>query len=157
MTAAPISAVPATTLSGLLASHSGLARKRVTVLYRAHCPAKAAAVADRDVRTAKGKAESRKGVVKADQTRALQMATQTAAEQASGAGLVRFAMLVTATISDQQELSAAEHVVDQLAATSRIRLQKATGTQAPSFAAGLGIGLVLNSEVAIPAFLRENL
>jgi hypothetical protein len=36
-------------------------------------------------------------------------------------------------------------------------LRPAAGTQAGSFAAGLGIGLVLQSQVRLPALVREQL
>lgn len=157
MTAAPNSPVAATTLAALLNAHNGLARKRVTMQYRPHSPTSAATIADRDVRTAKSRAESRKGEVRATESLAVAMARQTADEQAAGAGLVRFSMLVTVTVPQASGLEAASHVIDQLAATSRVRLRPATGTQAGSFAACLGIGMVLNNQVRLPAFLRENL
>jgi hypothetical protein len=144
-------------LAALLNAHNSLARKRVTMQYRPHSPTSAATIADRDVRTAKSRAESRKGEVRATESLAVAMARQTADEQAAGAGLVRFSMLVTVTVPQAAGLEAASHVIDQLAATSRVRLRPATGTQAGSFAACLGIGMVLNNQVRLPAFLRENL
>lgn len=157
MSLPPTSAVKSSVLRKLLAPHPDLTRKRVTILYRFIPPAKAADIADRDVRTANTKAQSRKGIAPAERLRALEAATQTADEQASGAGLIQFGMLVTATVQASEDMEQAQHVVDQLAGTSRVRLHKATGTQAASFAAGLGIGLVLTSYTKIPAFLKENL
>ncbi len=157
MTAAPASPVPATILAPLLGAHPQLARKRVTLVYRPHDPQVAAAIADRDVRTAKMRAHTRSGEVRATESLSVRMARQTAEEQAGGAGLVRFALLVTVTVTDRQDLATAGQVLTQLAATSRIRLRPAAGTQAGSFAAGLGIGLVLQSQVRLPALVREQL
>lgn len=157
MTAAPSSPVPATTLSSLLNAHNALARKRVTVQYRPHSPTSAATIADRDVRTARSRAEARKGEVRATESLAVAMARQTADEQAAGAGLVRFSLLVTVTVDEAAGLETAGHVIDQLAATSRVRLRPAAGTQAASFVAGLGIGMVLQHQVRLPGFLRDNL
>jgi len=157
MTAAPTSPVPSRVLTSLVGAHAALSNKRVTLLYRPHTAAAAAAVADRDVRTAKTRATSRKGESKATETAALAQARQTAAEQAAGAGLVRFAMLVTVTVANRAQLDAAASVVDQLAGAARIRLHRATGVQAAGFVAGLGLGVVLADHVKIPVLLRDNL
>ena len=85
------------------------------------------------------------------------MARQTADEQAAGAGLVRFSLLVTVTVDEAAGLETAGHVIAQLAATSRVRLRPAAGTQSASFVAGLGIGMVLQHQVRLPGFLRDNL
>jgi hypothetical protein len=134
-----------------------LARKRVTIQYRPHSPETAAVIADRDVRAAKVRSELRKGEIRATDTLAVRMARQTAEEQAAGAGLVRFSMLVTVTVDDPGDLDTAGQVISQLAATSRVRLRPAAGTQAASFVAGLGIGVVLQNQVRLPAVFREQL
>lgn len=155
MVSAPRSAVHAKALGNLLAAKDGLTRKRVTLTYRPHSPAAAADIADRDVRTAKGKATERTHQSKATESLAWSMAEQTAAEQAAGAGLVRFSLLCTVTVGSAQELLSADHIVDQISASARVRLKPAYGSQAACFAAALGIGVILPSHVHVPAALRE--
>ena len=93
----------------------------------------------------------------------LDAARQAAREAARGAGLTRFALLSTATVlADDVEatpslLAKAAAVVDQGAASSEITLRRVYGAQSASFAAALGIGIVLDRHVATPALLREYL
>ncbi len=152
----PRSAVQSTVLVPLLKPHADLLRKRVTLLYRPHRSDEAARVADEDLRTAAGHAGSRKGEQRAGDSRALTAARQTAAEQAAGAGLVRFAILVTATTTPGNQHKG-EAVVSQLSGTARLKMKPATGSQAVAFQAALGIGLVLSSHTRIPAIIREQM
>jgi hypothetical protein len=153
----PRGTVQAQVLRPLLEPVSGLTRKRVTLQYRPHDPGSAAKLADADVRTAITKAGARKGETKAGDTLELQAARQTAVEEAAGAGLTRFSMLVTATVTDIADLEHAADVIDQAGAASRVELRRAYGAQSASFAAGLGIGVLLNSHVAVPDVLRNYL
>lgn len=152
----PRSAVQSTVLVPLLKPHADLLRKRVTLLYRPHRSDEAARVADEDLRTAAGHAASRKGEQRASDSRALAAARQTASEQASGAGLIRFAILVTATTTPENQHKG-EAVVSQLSGTSRLKMKPATGSQAVAFQAALGVGLVLSSHTRIPSIIREQL
>jgi len=152
----PRSAVQSTVLVPLLKPHPDLLRKRVTLLYRPHRSDEAARVADEDLRTAAGHAGSRKGEQRAVDSRALAAARQTAAEQASGAGLIRFAILVTATTTPENQHKG-EAVVSQLSGTSRLKMKPATGSQAVAFQAALGMGLVLASHTRIPSVIREQM
>lgn len=98
-------------------------------------------------RTAIGRATARPGETVAADTTALAAARQTAAEEARGAGLTRFALLVTAT-TEPDRLGAVVEAVDQLGRASRLRrLRPCYGSQSASFAAALGIGLVLPAHV----------
>lgn len=157
MTEAPRGAVQSQVLRALLEPNEALTRKRVTLLYRPHDPAAAARIADADVRTALGKATMRRGETRAHETLDLTAARQTAGEEASGAGLTRFSLLVTATVTDPAELAHVADLIDQAAGASRIRLRRVYAGQSAAFAATLGIGLVLSRHVAVPAVLRSSL
>jgi hypothetical protein len=156
MTAAPRGAVQSAILAPLLAPHPDIARKRVTLHYRPYSPGQAATLVDRDQRDALFKAHGRK-VTRATDVVALRAAEQAAAEDARGAGLVRFGMIVTATVDARQPdaLAVAEAVVDGLATTSRLVLRPAWRTQATTFLAGLPIGLLLPQHLRMPAEFRE--
>lgn len=153
----PRGAVTSRVLEQLLDTHEDLARKRVTLMYRPHDPASAARVADADVRTAIGRATARPGETRAVETLALSAARQAAAEQAAGAGLVRFSLLVTATVADPAQLSQAAELIDQLGPACQIQLRRCYGSQAAAFTAALGVGVVLPSHVAVPDLVRDNL
>jgi hypothetical protein len=157
MTQAPRGAVHSQVLRALLEPNNELTRKRVTVLYRPHDPSTSAKIAYNDVRTALGSATMRAGEGRAAETLDLQAARQTAAEEASGAGLTRFSLLVTATVTDPEQLPHVADLIDQAGGASRLQLRRVYAGQSASFAACLGIGLVLNKHVAVPAAVRQYL
>ena len=75
----------------------------------------------------------------------------------AGAGVVRFALLATATVSSPEVLPRALAAMDNLAAPARIHLRPVTGSQAAAFAACLPIGLVLPLHLTVPASVRDNM
>ena len=153
----PHGAVQSRILEQLLEADDHLARKRVTLIYRPNDPASAARVADADVRTAVGRASLRKGEVNAGESLALASARQSASEQAAGAGLTRFSMLVTATVDDPAKLAQAAEVIDQLGPACQLRLRRCYFGQAAAFTAALGVGVVLPKHVAVPEVVRDYL
>ena len=163
MTDAPPGAVESTVLRSMLEPTEILTRKRVTLLYRPHDPAAKARITHADVRTAKQRATVRAGENREADSLDLDAARQAAREAARGAGLTRFALLSTATVlADDVEtapglLGKAAAVVDQAASSSEVTLRRVYGAQSASFAAALGIGIVLDSHVATPAVLRDYL
>lgn len=154
MTEAPRGLVQSGVLARLLAPNRDIARKRVTMLYKPIEPAKAAALAQNDLRAAEFRASSTNKPLARDSL-AVRAAAATAAEEASGAGLVNFGILVTATVLDPRKEVDARATVDNLAATARLNLRPVYGSQDSAFAAALPLGLVLSKHVAVPAVLRE--
>jgi len=140
-------------LAGLLAPHRDITRKRVTIMYRPHDPAWAARIVERDRRTALFRLGGNKPAAR-DVAHAA-AAEQTAREEAKGAGLVRFAMLVTATVESAADLPMAAAAIDVLAPPARIQLRRMYGSQATAFAAGLPIGIVLPDHLMVPQFIRD--
>lgn len=154
MSDAPRGEVFATVLQRLLAPHEDILRKRVTLLYRPHDPGMAARIVERDIRDARFKANQTNKTSARDSV-ALTSAEQTALEEATGAGLLRFGMLVTATVDRFDKLDLAASAVDNLSSSARLVLRRAYGAQASSFAAALPLGLVLPRHVRVPQTLRE--
>ncbi len=87
----------------------------------------------------------------------MRAAAATASEEASGAGLINFGALVTATVLDAEHELDARAAVDNLAATARLRLRPVYGSQDSAFAAALPLGLVLSKHLRVPSELREKL
>jgi hypothetical protein len=156
MSEAPRGAVQSGVLARLLAPHSDIARKRVSFLYRPINPARAAAIVEAEyaaaefVRTSSDKPPARV-------TLRARAAERTRAEEASGAGLVNFGIMVTATVLDPADEADARAAVDNLAGTARIRLRPVYGAQDSAFAAALPLGLVLSRHMKVPAELRGKL
>ena len=141
-------------LSGLLAPHPDIARKRVALLYRPSDPGAAVRVVEADRRDAAFAASGRR-IGRARDALSVQAAEKSAEEEAVGAGVVRFAVVVTATVMSPEQVPMAASVVDTLGTTSRIRLRRAYGCQAGTFAVGLPLGLVSSAHLRVPQALRE--
>jgi len=156
MSTAPRGNVPSSVLARLLAPHRDVARKRVTLLYRPIDAARAAAIVEADVRASAFNLQSSDRPTARSMT-AARAAAATAQEEAAGAGLVNFGMLVTATVTDRSLESEAGAAVDNLSATARLRLRVVHGSQDSAFAAALPLGLVLPRHLRVPAQIREQL
>lgn len=156
MTTAPRGNVQSSVLARLLAPNPVLARKRVALLYRPIDAARAAAMVEADLRAAQFIQTSVRTPT-ARSVMATRAATATAQEEAAGAGLVNFAILVTATITDARREAEARAVVDNLGATARLRLRPVYGAQAAAFASSLPLGLVIPKHLQVPAVLKERL
>ncbi|MBW9211753.1 hypothetical protein KV100_19055 [Mumia sp. zg.B21] len=156
MTQAPRGHVQSGVLARLLAPHRDIARKRVTLLYRPIDPARAAGIVEADLRAAEFRMTSTSKPAARD-TLAVRAAAATAQEEASGAGLVQFGMLVTATVTDLDKEADARAAIDNLGATARLRLRPVYGSQDSAFAAALPLGLVLPKHIKVPSELREKL
>jgi hypothetical protein len=156
MSGAPRGNVPSSVLARLLAPHRDVARKRVTLLYRPIDAAKAAAIVEADVRASSFNLQSSSKPTARTMT-ATRAAVATAQEEASGAGLVNFGMLVTATVTNAAHEADAKAAIDNLSATARLRLRVVHGSQDSAFAAALPLGLVLPKHLRIPAEVREQL
>jgi hypothetical protein len=156
MSTAPRGSVPSSILARLLAPHRDIDRKRVTLLYRPIDAARAAAIVEADVRAASFNlsASDRPSARNIASTRA---AFATAAEEATGAGLVNFGMLVTATVTDRTREADARAAIDNLTATARLRVRVVHGSQDSAFAAALPLGLVLPKHLQVPAEVRGQL
>ena len=140
----------------MLRPHVDVDRKRVTLLYRPIDRGTAAQIVEADKRNA----DFRVSAAKRPTSRALvdqKSAHAVAAEEAKGAGLVNFGMLVTATVTDPERLDHARQAVAHLAPTARVVLRPVYGSQDSAFAAALPLGIVLPAHLKVPAELRERL
>lgn len=157
MSEAPRGTVYSNVLSRLLASHAAVDRKRVTLLYRPVDSARTADVVEKDQNTARTRLTStRNGSARlvAD----LEAANATAAEEAKGAGLTYFSMIVSATVEDPARLSEAVAAVEQeLAPASRIMLRRAYGAHDAVFAATLPLGVMLGRHTLLPETIKSAL
>lgn len=152
MSEAPRGEVLSGVLTGLVSPHHDIARKRVTLLYRPHDPGTAARLVERDRKDARFRLSG--PTTAARDAVAVAAADQSAREEAKGAGVVRFAMLVTATVRDFENLKAAAAAIDTLAPPARVQLRRMYGSQASAFAAALPLGIVLPAHLQVPAVIR---
>lgn len=156
MTEAPRGAVRAQVLGRLLAPHPDVPRKRVTILYRPIDAGRAERAVEDDLDAAQFRQNSA-GRPSARNRLAVSRAERTAMEEASGASLVNFGLLVTATVYADSDLARAKSAVEMLRSSARLRLRPAYGAQDSAFAACLPLGIVLSDLLALPSDVREKL
>ena len=132
-------------------------RKRVTLLYRPVDAGRTAELVDRDYKSAINRAGRRKGLVHAHDSADLRSARQATEEEADGAGVVSFSLLVTVTVTDTAGFDRACTAVERAARGARFRLSPVRGAQAAAFAGALGIGLSLPDLSVLPHVAREHI
>lgn len=139
MTSPPRGAVQSGVLSRLLEPHRDVERKRVTMLYRPIDVSIAPDLVESDLNKARARVEGAR-VATARMHHELAAAKQVADEEADGATLLDFGIVVTAT-STQDRLVEESAAIQALAASSRILIRPAYGVQDAAFALGLPLGL----------------
>jgi hypothetical protein len=149
MVEAPRGVVYSSAFSRLAAPDPNLLRKRVSIIYRPYSPGAAALLVERDRKDALFNANKKRKATARDSVDIV-AAEQTAHEEATGAGMVRFSVLVTATVRRPEELDDAEAMVLARAGEARIALRTMYRAQAAGFAANLPTGVVLPSHANIP-------
>ncbi|WP_067837274.1 SCO6880 family protein [Nocardia lijiangensis] len=149
MDAAPRGAVMETVLEELLRPRADVPRKRVAIVYRLHSAAEATSLVDSDFRDAIAAEQTERGISTASARIRVGNTQAAREEQARGAGLTRFGVLVTVTDHLDADLPGIEASVKGMAAASRLGVRRCYGSQAAAFAASLGIGLVLPEHISI--------
>lgn len=150
MNGAPRGAVLETGLEDLLRPRADTPRKRVAIVYRLHSAADAAGIVDSDFRDALAAEQTERGIasaaasIRVDNTRAARQ------EQARGAGLTRFGVLITVSDHLHADLPAIDTSIRSTAAAARLNVRRCYGTQAASFAASLGVGVILPEHASVP-------
>ncbi|QCU79699.1 hypothetical protein E7744_15395 (plasmid) [Citricoccus sp. SGAir0253] len=156
MTVAPRGSVQSGVLGRLLAPTEVIDRKRVTLLYRPIDRATSARLVETDLKNAEFRQTASKKPSARDSI-AVRQAAATAQEEAAGASLLNFGLLVTATVTDPSRRRDVIAAVDGLGASARLSLRLVHGAQDSAFAAALPLGLVLGKHLAVPTELREKL
>jgi peptidoglycan DL-endopeptidase CwlO len=151
MEAAPRGSVKETVLKRLLEPHPHLPRKRVTIYYRPLDPAAAATWADRQ----RNVVATNHGQLAAARETSTTQAAANARDEARGAAVLRFAVITTITVTDEEQLRRAIKAIRNLHAGARLVMSRAYGQQAGAFSAGLGLGVLLPDHVTLPKVLTE--
>ncbi|BCB86533.1 SCO6880 family protein [Phytohabitans suffuscus] len=157
LTLAPRGSVRSNVLRGLLEPAPGLRRKRVALVYRPIDPATSARIVESDRRNAQFMANSTRGLVRARAASEVEAAEQTAAEEASGAGLVEFSMVVTLTVDSAADIPDANVTMRNLLGATRIAMRPADRMQAAAFTCALPVGILPWEQSMVPQELQEAL
>ncbi|MFF3224081.1 SCO6880 family protein [Nocardia suismassiliense] len=149
MDAAPRGAVMETGLEELLRPRADVPRKRVAIVYRLHSAAEATALVDSDFRDAVAAQQTERGIASASARIRVGNTGAAREEQARGAGLTRFGLLLTVTDHLDADLPGIEASVKAMTPAARLGVRRCYGSQAAAFAASLGIGLILPEHASI--------
>jgi hypothetical protein len=158
MSKPPKGTITAQALARLLAPHPAVPVKRVTLHYRPWDLGSAAERIEADVNNAAWAVNNpTRGRVSAQARKQLNRAERTAEEEAEGAGLHNFTIVVTATVTDPTHLREVRAVVTSLSKGARLLMREAHGGQDSAFLFGLPLGLIPSKHVTTPAMLQERL
>lgn len=160
MREAPKGAVTERVLQRLLAPNEAVPLKRVSVIYRPHSAGEATDIADSDYRNAMAEAHGgslKNGSIGSAKSQIELAATaQARMEQARGAGMVRFGVLVTVTEpAGSSDVPKIDALVEDLSRQSRLTIRRSWCWQAAAFAASLGVGVIAPDHTTIPSFLSN--
>jgi hypothetical protein len=140
-------------LKRVLEPSPGLLRKRVTLLYRPIPADRTTAIVQQEQNDAAFAGSQTRRNARAALRQAA--AAKTAAEEAQGAGLTRFGLVITITGTSEDELRPWDKRIPGLLGPARLRVRPALANQAVTFQAGLPLGLVLPDHMLIPDTVRE--
>ena len=144
MTSPPRAAVQSNVLAPLLSVSNDVERKRVTILYRPLPASRSPEVVERDVDKAANAVRMSKRPTER-RLRSLEAARQTSREEADGAALVDFGVIVTATVTGggdaARRLADAGAAVESRAAAARLLSRPAYGAQDTAFSLALPLGI----------------
>ncbi|MFI6956635.1 SCO6880 family protein [Nocardia sp. NPDC050408] len=149
MDAAPRGAVLESGLEELLRPRADVPRKRVAIVYRLHSAAEATKLVDSDFRDALAAEQTERGMASASASLRVGNTNAARQEQARGAGLTRFGVLITVSDHLEADLPGIEASVRGMSDASRLGVRRCYGSQASTFAASLGIGLILPEHTSI--------
>lgn len=141
MTVPPRGTVFDTVFARLIAPHPDIARKRVTIIYNPVPLGVGAEIVERDLMQARSRVVNTNGQ-NARTSVELRAAQQTANEEATGASLINFGLIISATVGADEDINQASTVITSLASGSRISVRPAYGIQDEAFAYSLPLGLV---------------
>lgn len=140
-------------LDRLLEPSEGALRKRVTLLYRPIPADKTTDVVDQETKDAIFAGSQVRMSARAKQRQAY--ALKSAEEEALGAGMTRFGLIITVTTDQQEKLRRFNTTVPGMLSNAKLKVRIALANQAVAFQAGLPLGMVLPDHMVIPEEVRE--
>lgn len=155
MTVPPPAGVDALKAGRLLQPHPSIVRKRVAFIYKPIDSGTSAKIAEADAHTARVRAN--RDTRSPSKAMIAAQAARTADEQAAGASLVNFAIAVTATVLDPEQLVTARRALEQQMGESRIRFRPAYGMQDAAFTLTLPLGIIPSKLSKISPRIRQEI
>lgn len=147
-----------TGLAPLLSPDGKFMQKRVTVFYRPSDPETSQREVNSNITNAEFAMNQRNHKPSAGERLAVRKANQAAEEQAIGAAMVRFSLMVTVTVESAEELPRAEAAIRQRSSQGiQLRIRDCLENDDAGFAMNLGLGIVPSWVATLPDSVRRSL
>lgn len=143
MAAAPSGTVTHAALQPLLLPRADLPRKRVSIIYRVHNIAEAVKLVDNDFKDALSAEQAKTGMGSAAASIRVDNTREARKEQARGAGLTRFGVLITLTARHDDDMPQMTAEIEGLSSAARLGVQRVYGGQDSSFVGAMGLGVLI--------------
>lgn len=141
-------------LEPLLVGRSDVPRKRIALIHRPLPPSEAAESVHADVLSARAEVSTTRAMASAGAELKVAATHQARAEQARGAGVTDYAMLVTVTANSLDELEGVGEIAREMSRGSQMKVRPAWNQQAAAFLAGLGVGVLLPDHATVGKTLK---
>ena len=143
MTAPPSGFFNETVLYQLLVGRSDVPRKRIALIHRPLPPSEAADTVQADMLSANAQVSTQRSVPMAAATMKVAATQQARKEQAMGAGITDYGMVITVSAASLEELDAVGEIAKDMSDGAGLKVRPAWNQQAAAFLAGLGVGVLL--------------
>lgn len=154
MAAPPAAAFPDHILRPLLEPKADIPRKRVSLIYRPIPAGDGVKQVEKEHNDAANAANKTRSIGKASAGLRLERTDAARQALARGGQLGEYSLLTTITLRDPELLDQGAAIVGQLGNRSQLRLHSANGQQDAAFAAGLGLGVLLDQKSTISQFAK---
>lgn len=131
----------------------GVLRKRVTLLYRPVPVDRTTETIQQELQDSTFSGSQKRMSMKAVQRQ--KAAVKSAQEEAQGAGVTRFGLIITCTVTDPEVFRRLDKEVPNWLSRARLRVRKTLANHAVTFQAGLPLGMVLPDHMMLPDEIRE--
>lgn len=140
-------------LRRVLRPSSGVLRKRVTLLYRPLPVDQTTDAVQRELRDTTFSGSQKRMSMRAVQRQ--KFAVKSAEEEAQGAGLTRFGLIITCSVTDPDSFRRLDKEVPNWLSRARLRVRPTISNHAVTFQAGLPLGVVLPDHMMLPEEVME--
>lgn len=140
-------------LRRVLRPSSGVLRKRVTLLYRPLPVDQTTDAVQRELRDTTFSGSQKRMSMRAVQRQ--KFAVKSAEEEAQGAGLTRFGLIITCSVTDPALFRRLDKEVPNWLSRARLRVRPTISNHAVTFQAGLPLGVVLPDHMMLPEEVME--
>ena len=154
MTGPPSGFFSEAVLMPLLAGRSDVPRKRIALIHRPLPPAEAAESVHADVLSARAEVTTTRALASASAELKVAATNQARGEQAMGAGVTDYGLMVTVTAGALRELDDASDLAKEMGTAAQLKLRPAWNQQPAAFLAALGVGVLLPDHATVSKTLK---